>query len=257
VSVLLLTLAACGDGGSAGNGSVGTGGRSDGGTGGSGLGGTLLGETGGSGGGGSGGGAGQGGEIAICGNGNQEQGEECDPGDEPSDACAYGETSCTVCDMCELVPGQTFYCGDDTLDPEREECEGDDATSCDEGFSCSECECAITGTITLGKSQAYDFRAGVLGTVAEGDFYVTSSVDAFWANNLAQEGLVDLGVTTGSLQAVAIPAGGYDNYGVPIVLGNTYVSPARNASGYFIVFRVTSFTAETSVTIDWVYVRRS
>ena len=44
-------------------------------------------------------------------------GEACDDGNTVTESCAYGETSCTVCDAsCGEVAGTTSYCGDGTLD---------------------------------------------------------------------------------------------------------------------------------------------
>jgi cysteine-rich repeat protein len=55
--------------------------------------------------------------VPACGNGKAEgAGEACDDGNTTTEQCAYGQTSCTVCDAtCQSVPGQvTGYCGDGT-----------------------------------------------------------------------------------------------------------------------------------------------
>ncbi|MBO4710841.1 DUF1566 domain-containing protein [bacterium] len=52
--------------------------------------------------------------VAECGNGIQDPEEECDNGsDNGQTACAYGETSCTLCTTeCKEIQGTTAYCGD-------------------------------------------------------------------------------------------------------------------------------------------------
>jgi cysteine-rich repeat protein len=64
---------------------------------------------------------------AVCGNGVIEDGETCDDSNAATEACAYGETSCTVCDAtCHEVAGATSYCGDNTTDAANSE-------ACDDG----------------------------------------------------------------------------------------------------------------------------
>lgn len=49
----------------------------------------------------------------ICGDGQVVGDEQCDDGDRITETCAYGQTSCYVCNSdCQRVPGQIFYCGD-------------------------------------------------------------------------------------------------------------------------------------------------
>ena len=52
--------------------------------------------------------------VAECGNGILDPDEACDNGtDNGRTACAYGETSCTVCTTnCQNAEGSTAYCGD-------------------------------------------------------------------------------------------------------------------------------------------------
>ncbi len=52
--------------------------------------------------------------VAECGNSIVDPGEACDNGtDNGQTACAYGETSCTVCTTnCQNAEGSTAYCGD-------------------------------------------------------------------------------------------------------------------------------------------------
>jgi len=63
----------------------------------------------------------------VCGNSVVEAGEDCDDGNTVTETCAYGETSCTVCDsVCAEVAGATSYCGDGTTD-------GTNGETCDDG----------------------------------------------------------------------------------------------------------------------------
>jgi cysteine-rich repeat protein len=49
----------------------------------------------------------------VCGNGTVEAGETCDDGNTVTEKCAYGQTSCLVCNaVCQEVAGETSYCGD-------------------------------------------------------------------------------------------------------------------------------------------------
>jgi alpha-tubulin suppressor-like RCC1 family protein len=51
----------------------------------------------------------------VCGDRVKQGDEQCDEGATSAPRCAYGQTSCTVCDQrCQLVVGQlTGYCGDE------------------------------------------------------------------------------------------------------------------------------------------------
>lgn len=67
------------------------------------------------GGGGGSGVSGGGGSSAssICGDGVVGLGEQCDDGNQVTEACAYGAESCTVCDSsCQTVSGAVGYCSD-------------------------------------------------------------------------------------------------------------------------------------------------
>lgn len=54
--------------------------------------------------------------LAVCGDGFTRTGVEgCDDGNTVTEQCAYGNTSCSVCNgVCQLVPGATQFCGDGT-----------------------------------------------------------------------------------------------------------------------------------------------
>lgn len=73
---------------------------------------------------------------AVCGNGTVETGEQCDDGNTTTEACTYGQTSCTVCNAsCQNVSGSTSYCGDSTTDSGNgEQCDDGNTTS---GDGCS------------------------------------------------------------------------------------------------------------------------
>lgn len=61
---------------------------------------------------------------AQCGNGTPEGSEACDDGNTKTEACAYGETSCTVCaGNCTQQAGATTYCGDGAING-PESCDG-------------------------------------------------------------------------------------------------------------------------------------
>jgi cysteine-rich repeat protein len=63
----------------------------------------------------------------VCGDGDVEGDESCDDGNTAREACAYGQTSCTVCGPdCTHVDGRTRYCGDG----QRQSGQGED---CDDG----------------------------------------------------------------------------------------------------------------------------
>jgi cysteine-rich repeat protein len=62
----------------------------------------------------------------VCGDHTQDSSEECDDGNTSTEACDYGEESCTVCgETCTHVPGATSMCGDGIIQG-IEEC--DDGT---------------------------------------------------------------------------------------------------------------------------------
>ena len=73
---------------------------------------------------------------AICGNGIVETDETCDDGNTITEACAYGQTFCAVCDLsCQSVSGVVSYCGDGVLN---------DAEQCDDGNTVSGDGCSDT-----------------------------------------------------------------------------------------------------------------
>jgi hypothetical protein len=142
-----------------------------------------------------------------------------------------------------------------------------------------------SGRLLLYHMDSYHFAAGRMYSLSMGDFYfifwpidmVTSqptpdAEPSFWANNgttkgTLQAGLVDLGdigdapltsVILPNYQSCGIMYPNYPNpespcyfpYGVPAVIGHTYVSPAQE-SGHFIVFRVLSVAHNEYVEIAY------
>ena len=72
---------------------------------------------------------------AECGDGVINGTEYCDDGNRVTETCAYGRTSCTVCDArCNEQLGATAYCGDGTVNG-GEQCDNgvNDGTGCTPG----------------------------------------------------------------------------------------------------------------------------
>jgi len=107
---------------------------------------------------------------------------------------------------------------------------------------------------TLLDDDSYDVSANSLGKVTGGDFYFHAG--SFWANNLRQRGVVDLGnIGDVALASVTIPATGYTRFGVPVVANHTYVSLAHEGEeNNYVAFRVTSVSnASNQATIRYAY----
>ncbi|HWU86176.1 MAG TPA: hypothetical protein VN253_02830 [Kofleriaceae bacterium] len=81
---------------------------------------------------------------SVCGNGVTETGEDCDDGNAITEVCAYGQSSCAVCDAtCHSVPGATSSCGDSSVDANHEQCDDGNASTeaCAYGqLSCMVCD---------------------------------------------------------------------------------------------------------------------
>jgi hypothetical protein len=109
------------------------------------------------------------------------------------------------------------------------------------------------GSVLMYISTGYDFSAETAGGVSHGDFYLYSGGDKFYANNLGMNGLQDVGVQQ-NLVDTPIPDSGYTRFGVPVVVGHTYVSLAEDGEeGNFVVFIVNA-ADEEKVSISYIYV---
>ncbi|MBW2689197.1 MAG: hypothetical protein JRC99_04630, partial [Deltaproteobacteria bacterium] len=108
------------------------------------------------------------------------------------------------------------------------------------------------GTLIMHDEDSYDFSEQTAGQVSGGDFYLKDL--KFYANNVGQRGIVDLGDTGQiSLDQVDAPASGYTRFGVPAVADHTYVSLAQEGEeGNVIVFRVHGIKGST-VTFEYRY----
>lgn len=108
---------------------------------------------------------------------------------------------------------------------------------------------ATDSRVRLGDGESYHFRAGVRGRLTGGDLYLKIAENGaaeFFANNRGQRGLVDLGdIGNVRLSDVRLPSGRFNQFGVPVVSGHTYVSLAREGEGsHFIVLRVDQVASE-------------
>jgi len=110
---------------------------------------------------------------------------------------------------------------------------------------------------TLRENDSFDFSRNTLGYLSGGDLYFSGG--SFWANNVDQRGLVDIGNRGATaLQDVVPPATGYNRQGVPAVVGHTYVSLASQQEvGNSIAFEVLSLGLNnTEVVIRYYYLMR-
>jgi cysteine-rich repeat protein len=106
--------------------------------------------------------------AAACGDGFLQLGiESCDDGNTVTEACSYGQTSCTVCDaVCNDVPGGTSFCGDGSLDPiHGEQCDDGNATI--EACAYGQTSCVVCSSSCLDAPGATSFCGdGLLDTAA-------------------------------------------------------------------------------------------
>lgn len=106
----------------------------------------------------------------------------------------------------------------------------------------------------LESGDSFDFSTNILGTYTGGDLYYYQG--KFWANNVNQKGVIDLGnIGNVDLATVKIPSSGYTRFGVDAVLNHTYVSIAQEGEkASYIVFCITAISANKSnVTIKYLY----
>jgi hypothetical protein len=116
----------------------------------------------------------------------------------------------------------------------------------------------LSGSIELRDKDSYRFLLGQRhDKCSGGDFYLTvgKTGASFFANNLRQRGLVDLGLGQSSdLTDVRPPAGGYSRFGVPAVSGHTYVSLAKaGEEDCYIILRVTHIEPGQYVRLEYLY----
>lgn len=101
---------------------------------------------------------------------------------------------------------------------------------------------------------SFDFSTNTLGSFTGGDLYYYQG--KFWANNLNQKGVIDLGdIGEADLALVKIPSSGFTHSGVSAVTGHTYMSIAQEGEiSSYIAFRVTDINAAKSkITIRYLY----
>ena len=121
----------------------------------------------------------------TCGDGIIEGLETCEPTEEDTLLCAYGETSCVVCADCVFGPGEvTGYCGDGVTQEEFEACDDGNAEG---GDGCSalctpeatEPSLTVGGTVSEWSQNNY-YRGNVFSwqvgeTLQSFDVYLTFS----------------------------------------------------------------------------------
>jgi Zn-dependent metalloprotease len=108
--------------------------------------------------------------------------------------------------------------------------------------------------VILDDEDSFDFSTNTVGNVTGGDLYYYQG--KFWANNLHQKGVVDLGnIGSADLATVNIPTSGFTRFGVTAVADHTYVSIAQEGeTASYIIFRVTGISADKStVTLRYLY----
>jgi len=106
----------------------------------------------------------------------------------------------------------------------------------------------------LDGGDSFDFSTNMLGSFTGGDLYYYQG--KFWANNVNQKGVTDLGnIGNADLATVNIPNAGFTRFGVAAAADHTYISIAQKGeTGSFIAFRVTAISADKSkVTIRYLY----
>jgi cysteine-rich repeat protein len=84
------------------------------------------------------------GSTSYCGDSAVRSGyETCDDGNTVTEACTYGQASCTVCDStCHSIAGAISYCGDSVRQAAREACDNGASNSINGNCSptCTTCD---------------------------------------------------------------------------------------------------------------------
>jgi hypothetical protein len=105
-------------------------------------------------------------------------------------------------------------------------------------------------TLTSGDhaTGGYDFDTRTYTDLTPGDLYFFQG--AFWANNLGQRGVVQVGACSTVDGVATVPTAGYTRFGVTAQAGTCYVALGHNEEHGNIVLRVDSLTSNT-VTITF------
>jgi len=116
---------------------------------------------------------------------------------------------------------------------------------------------AKSGTLQLADGDSYNFLAGTRDKYSNGDFYCgfSNGTAQFWANNLHQQGVIDLGdLGNKTLDQIDPPTNGYYRFGVEAIVGHTYVSEAEEGeNGHYVIFKVTQLQPGQYVEIEYYY----
>lgn len=87
--------------------------------------------------------------LARCGDNqvNATAGEICDDGNTETEACAYGEASCSVCAAdCTVLAGDTDLCGDGTVDAPETCDDGAESINCNADCTSASCGDGVINT---------------------------------------------------------------------------------------------------------------
>jgi nuclear transport factor 2 (NTF2) superfamily protein len=126
------------------------------------------------------------------------------------------------------------------------------------------------GTIlTLNDGDSYDFSTGVnyqyrSQNSGRGDFNFYSdsifnpTAVYFYANDLGQRGLIELGVLSDKTPSnIVLPIGGYQTQGISVIEGHSYFSLAQEGEEGNVIFFTVLHLSDYSVTIDYQYLPES
>jgi hypothetical protein len=115
----------------------------------------------------------------------------------------------------------------------------------------------LSTQLTLNNGDSYDFSEKTTYQYSSGDFYYHSNLNngahSFLANNIGQRGLVDLGIIDKTPSNIALPLGGYQIFGLPVVEGHSYLSLAQEGEEGNVIFFTVLQLDDTSVIIDYQY----
>lgn len=111
---------------------------------------------------------------------------------------------------------------------------------------------AVSGTITLTSgsytSGGYDFSTQTYTGLTGGDFYFYQG--AFWANNVGQRGVVNVGPCSSVDSVTTMPITGYSQFNVAATVGNCYVALTHYDERDYIVLHVDSLSGST-ISLTW------